>query len=220
MTRSVHRAWLAVLLVGLCASSGLALLGTIVRIEPVVEINCQDVAERQVPPPRGHVRFEECVVDARHAVLRGDPTRGFRALVALQADGVLDGPPVALLLSEDPIHLQWAARRAELDPAAQERYRARLAPQLRTSATVEGWLLAEPMLASENRTLHGGEVAVLSQDRPLDPLAVGGAVAAPLFLALLLGLVARRRRWREEQLAWARAAGVLTATGEEAPRPF
>ena len=159
------------------------------------------------------LRLEGCVIDATDAVL--DAKRELAAVWIVPPDGA--GPAVAWTYSSADAHIRWARAR-QLDQDERRRYLARHREELQTRAPIQGWLVngAFPRDGTA-RTVR--PTPQLSLDRPLEPLSVGGALAAALLLFLLLGLVSKRRRWVAEQARWASERG-LGAPGDVAPTDF
>lgn len=212
MTRGVYVAWLWVLgiALGLCALA--ATLGAFLRLEGPTPIDCTETTDSLT----GHVRFEGCMVDATEAFLVGSDAGERAAVWIVSPDWT--GRPYAWTLSEVEAHLRWARERRTLDEDARRRYLDRHRDELRSAAPVAGWLVpdAHPADGMRGQTLR--PAPRLSLDRPLEPLAVGGSLAAALLLVLLLALVARRRRWREAQDRWAHERGVAVP-GRSAGQP-
>ncbi|MBO6941046.1 MAG: hypothetical protein JJ863_39085 [Deltaproteobacteria bacterium] len=213
MTRSAYVAWLWVLGIALAICALIATVGAGMRLEGPTTIDCTD-APADVA---GHVRFEGCVVDATDAILV-ETADGDRAAVWV-ATPDWTKRPLAWAYSAAPEHVRWAHLRGEMDEGERRRYLDRHQSELRSSAELEGWLETDEFPAhGPARTIR--PAPRLGLDRPLEPLSVGGSLAAALFLLLLVGLVTRRRRWREEQSRWAHDHGVHDPARPVSPRPF
>ena len=207
MTRGVYLAWMAVLLLAIAISSLPAAVGTWLRLQGAETVACADVAEGRAPSIRGHVRLRGCVIDRTEAIATDDV-----AWVPLRSPTVPSGPPIAWVRRGGMGTLQWALHGRELSDEVRRRFQERHPEWTTVSIEVEGWARA-PEPGSRF------DAPLLSGERPLEPLAVGGGVAAGLFLALLLFLMRYRARHRERQLQWARETGVPTSRGD-APRTF
>jgi hypothetical protein len=210
VTRGVYIAWLWVLGValGLCVLA--ATLGTVLRLEGPTTVDCSDVEDA----PSGHVRLEGCVVDATDAFLV-DEERGLTAVWIVPPDWT--GRPIAWTYSTAPAHVRWARAR-QLDEDERRRYLDRHRDELRTQTPIQGWLRANAF-PREGTARTVRPTPQLSLDRPLEPLSVGGSLAAALLLFLLLGLVNQRRRWLRAQARWAHDEGLGTVA-DVAPTDF